>query len=148
MNLVVIPAEVLINWSIYEASKYYIDSKYDIRLFFEFLGCVGIPSPLNSFAWYSSKYMFSSVWFVVLIRPWNMSSKSHVLSMSRGDKEVATPSPSKKENETKTNEWGLGVNLFWYPFRKHSKGQSGEDIQNEASTPPYSKSFPIPPCWI
>ena len=35
MNLVVIPAEVLINWSIFEASNDYIDSEYDIRLFFE-----------------------------------------------------------------------------------------------------------------
>ena len=43
MNLVAIPAEVLINWSIFEASKDYIDSEYDVKLFFEFFGCVGIP---------------------------------------------------------------------------------------------------------
>ena len=39
MNLVAIPAEVLINWSIFEASKDYIDSEYDVKFFFlSFLG--------------------------------------------------------------------------------------------------------------
>ena len=111
--------------------------------------------------------MFSSDWFIVLMRPWNITSTSDVLSLSGGVKADRNPvsfnflKKRKTKQKQTSGDWlSIHFDIIFVNILKVNQEKTFNTLPQhlhlpslntstfQASTPPPSKSFPIRPFWI